>query len=148
MSRTKTEPKQVPAIEGWFTWPPSNEPHLIGSRCKACGDYFFPSVHICGNPNCLSSDVESVNLSRKGKLYTYTINYYKPPNPYVSPDPFVPFAIAVVALEKEKMKVQGMIASSCDVSKLKVGIEMELIIESLYRDKEGIELLVWKFKPV
>ncbi len=53
----------------------------------------------------MSSDLEEVPLSRRGKLYVYTINYYQPPPPYMSPDPFVPYATAVMDLEKEKMKV-------------------------------------------
>lgn len=147
MNPDSTVAKQVPAIEGWFTMPPA-EPHLIGSRCKSCGDYFFPKTKACGNPNCMSSDVEEVLFSRKGKLYTYTINYYQPPPPYVSPEPFVPYATAVMELEKEKMKIGGQIVSGCDFKKLKIGIELEVVLELLYKDEPGNEVMVWKFKPL
>jgi hypothetical protein len=148
MTGEQAASKQIPALEGWFTWPPSEEPHLIGSRCKSCGDYFFPKVIACHNPRCMSEDVEKVLLSRRGKLYTYTINYYQPPPPYIPPDPFVPYADAVVELEKEKMKIQGQVASGCDLEALKVGMEMELVLEPLYNDLEGNEVVAWKFKPV
>ena len=148
MTGEQAASKQIPAIEGWFTWPPSEEPHLIGSRCKSCGDYFFPKVIACHNPRCMSEDVEEVLLSRRGKLYTYTINYYQPPPPYIPPDPFVPYADAVVEFEKEKMKIQGQVASGCDLEALKVGMEMEVVLEPLYRDAEGNEVVAWKFKPV
>ena len=148
MTKKQAASKQVTAIEGWFTWPPSEEPHLIGSRCKSCGDYFFPKVVACRNPNCMSKDVEEVLLSRRGKLYTYTINYDQPPPPYIPPDPFVPYADVVVELEKEKMKVQAQASSSCDLNSLKVGMEMELVLEPLYKDSEGNEVIAWKFKPV
>jgi len=95
----------------------------------------------------MSSDIAEVQLSRKGKLYTFAINYFKPPPPYVSPDPFVPFATAIVELAKEKMKVQGMVTSGCDLDKLKIGMEMETILETLYSDPQGNEVMVWKFKP-
>jgi len=145
---TETSRKQVPAIEGWFTFP-SDEPHLIGTRCKSCGDYFFPPSLICRNPNCTKkTDLEKVQLSRRGKLWSYTINYFKPPMPYRSPDPFVPYAIAVVELDKEKMKVQGQVASDCDFNTLKVGMDMELVLEKLYEDEQGNDVMVWKFKTV
>lgn len=140
--------KQIPAIKGWFTWPPSAEPHLIGSRCKSCGDYFFPKTVACRNPNCMSSDLEEVLLSRKGKLYTYTINYYQPPPPYVSADPFEPYAIGIMELEKEKMKVPGQITSGYEFNKLKIGMEIELVLERLFVNSQGEEVLVWKFKPL
>lgn len=145
---TENASKQVPAVKGWFTWPPSAEPHLIGSRCKSCGDYFFPGVEACGNPRCMSKDIEEVLLSRKGKLYTYSINYFKPPPPYVSPDPFVPYATAVMCLEKEKMMVQAQIVSGYDFKKLKIGMEMEVALEKLYKDSQGNDVIVWKFRPL
>jgi len=147
MSPNNAPAKQVPAIEGWFTMPPA-EPHLIGSRCKSCGDYFFPKTKICGNPKCRNSDLEEVLLSRRGKLYTYTINYYQPPPPYVLPDPFVPYATAVMELEKEKMKIGGQIISGYDLEKLGIGMKLETVVELLYKDDEGNEVLAWKFKPI
>lgn len=145
---TDTARKQVPALEGWFTFP-SDKPHLIGTRCKSCGDYFFPPSVICRNPNCTNrNDLEKVELSRTGKLWSFTVNYFKPPMPYRSPDPFVPYAIAVVELAKEKMKVQGQVASGCNLENLKVGMEMELILEKLYQDEQGNDVMVWKFKPI
>lgn len=148
MTEEQAAGKQMPALEGWFTWPPSPEPHLIGSRCRSCGDYFFPRVSACHNPNCMSTDVEEVLLSRRVKLYAYTINYFPAPPPYVPSDPFVPYGTGVVELEKEKMKIQGQIASGCDLEALKVGMEMELVLEPLYTDSEGNEVVAWKFKPV
>ena len=148
MSDNQAVAQQRPAIEGWFTWPPSSEPSLIGSRCKSCGDYFFPKRKICCNPKCMSSALEEVLLSRRGKMYVYTINYYQPPPPYMSPDPFVPYATAVMDLKKDKMKVQGQIISGYDLDKLKIGMELEVVLELLYKDAQGINVMVWKFRPV
>lgn len=147
MSKNSAGVRQIPAVEGWFTWP-SKEPHLIGSRCKSCGDYFFPKRDICRNPNCMGTDLEEVLLSRRGKLWTYAVNYFPPPPPYKAPDPFVPYGTAVVELEKERMKVQGQVSADCDLEALKIGMEMELVVEPLYKDDEGNEVMVWKFRPV
>ncbi|TAK31859.1 MAG: benzoylsuccinyl-CoA thiolase [Chloroflexota bacterium] len=139
--------KQIPAASGWTTWPPSDKPQLVGSRCKSCGDYFFPKVGVCSNPACMGEDLDEVPLSRTGKLYTYAVNYYKPPAPYVPPDPFVPYATAIIELDREKMKVQGMVVSNCDFTQLKIGMDMETVLEPLYRDAEGNDVMVWKFRP-
>ena len=40
------------------------------------------------------------------------------------------------------------IAPGYDEKTLKVGMEMELIIDKLYEDEEGNEVMSWKFKPV
>ena len=140
--------KQVPAIAGWFSWPVTDKPYLIGSRCDNCGSYFFPKVKLCGNPKCQSTDLKDTPLSRNGKLFTYTINYFKPPSPYIAPDPFVPYAVAVMDFEKEKMKIMGQIVTGYDLSKLRVGMDLEVVLDVLYRDEEERDVMVWKFKPV
>lgn len=144
----KTSKPQKPAVEGWFTWPNSPEPHLIGSRCVTSGDYFFPPVTVSANPNCPGGDVEDVKLSRTGKIYTYTINMFPPPPPYISPEPFVPFGVVVVELEKEKMKVTGMVTADTDLDTLEIGMDVELVLEALHIDADGNEVIGWKFKPV
>lgn len=139
--------KKVPAIEGWFTLD-SNDPHLMGSRCKSCGDYFFPkaAASFCKNPNCSGNEFEEVLLSRKGKLWSFTLNCYQPPEPYVSETPFKPYAVAVVELDREKMMVLGQVAADCAYEKLKAGIEMEMILEKLYEDEDSV-YITWKWTP-
>jgi len=140
--------KQIPAIDNWFTWPPSEEPHLIGSKCSECGDYFFPKVKVCRNPKCMSTDVKEVLLSRIGTLYTYAINHYPAPPPYVPTDPFVPYATAVMELAKEKMKIQGLIEYGYDLSKLKIGMKIEVVLRKLYADLQGNDVISWMFRPI
>lgn len=144
----KGEPKQqIPAVEGFFTMPPE-EPRLTGTKCNSCGSIFFPRVKSCRNPNCKKTKpIEDVLLSRRGKLLTFTVNYYQPPPPYHAPTPFVPFGVAVVELP-EGLTVQGMVAAGYDEKTLKIGMEMELIIDKLYEDEQGNEVMAWKFRPV
>ena len=65
----------------------------------------------------------------------------------MSSDPFVPYAIAAVELAEEKMVVLGQIAAGTDASELKVGMDVELVLEKLFED-ESSEYIVWKWKPV
>lgn len=122
-------------------------PRLIGNRCNSCGEHFFPKALSCRNPDCMNEDLEEVHLGRRGKLWSYTNNYYPPPSPYVSPDPFVPYAIAVVELSEEKLMVMGQLADGYDFTELQVGMEMELVVEPLSIDNQGNENVIWKWKP-
>jgi len=140
------KPKR-PAVEGWFTMD-ADAPSLIGTRCKACGTYFFPKESFfCRNPACASSELAEVQLSRRGRLWSYTNNCYAPPHPYVAGDPFEPYAVAAVELENERMVVLGQVAAGVGVQALEVGMEMELALGTLFEDAER-ETVIWKWRPV
>lgn len=137
--------QRVPAIEGWFTL--EDAPHLLGRRDPASGTYFFPKdVAVSRAPGYDGSELEDVALSRTGKLWSYTTNHYKPPEPYVSPEPFEPYTVAAVELGEERMVVMGQLADGVDPKSLEVGMEMELVLGTLYEDDEN-EYVVWKWQP-
>lgn len=136
----------APAIDGWHTM--EAKPHLIGTRCVKCGTYFFPKqTHYCRNPNCDSTEFEEVELSRTGTVWSYTNACYKPPEPFVAADPFEPYTIAAVELAEEKMVVLGQVAEGISVEELKVGMEMELVLEPLHETEEDIKV-TWKWQPI
>ncbi len=136
----------VPAIDGWFTTGP--EPALLASRCTTCATYFFPRVEgFCKNPACSGEDFETVELSRRGSVWSYTDAQYQPPPPYIPvSDPFVPFAIAAVELP-EGLVVLGQVAEGYGVADLHVGAEVELVVETLHTDATG-DRTIWRWKPV
>jgi len=137
----------TPVLEGWFG-ESDGQAHLIGNRCCKCGTYYFPKAgSFCRNPDCDSTEFEDTPLSGTGRLWSYTNAAYKPPEPYVAPDPFVPFAIAAVELERERMVVLGQVVSGTGVEQLQVGMPMKLAIETLSNDASG-EKTVWKWKPM
>ena len=134
---------QVPAVEGWFT--SGDRPALLGSRCTACGTFVFPRAMLaCPNPDCAGSEFDEVELSRRGKVWSFTTNHYAPPAPYMAPDPFVPYTVAAVELAEERMVVLGQVV---DGASLSVGTEVELVVDTLFEDDEG-EHVVWKWRPV
>ena len=138
--------ERTPAFDGWYTLD-ENEPRLIGSRCAACGTYCFPpSSGGCPNPACARTVLERVPLSRIGTLWSYTNACYPPPKPYVSPDPFQPYAIAAVELAAERMIVLGQVALGVNVEQLRVGMSMRLVLETLYTEPDS-ERVVWKWRP-
>ena len=136
----------VPAIEGWHTM--DARPHLIGTQCERCGTYFFPKQSdYCRNPSCDSTDFREVELSRNGTIWSYTNACYKPPAPFVAHEPFVPYAIAAVQLEKEQMVVLGQVIEGVTVADLKVGMAMELVLEALHETDNDIKV-TWKWQPL
>ncbi|HVN52597.1 MAG TPA: OB-fold domain-containing protein [Acidimicrobiales bacterium] len=138
---------QVPAVEGWFTLDP-DRPALLGSRCRSCGIVCFPrEASFCRNPACTSREFDEVELSRTGTLWSFTDNRYQPPEPYVSADPFEPYAIAAVELAAEKMVVLGQLVAGTDITTLRAGQPVELVLGTLYSDDEH-DYLVWKWRPV
>ena len=136
---------RVPAIEGWFTL--DDEPRLLGLKDSESGTYFFPKdVALARAPGYADAPLEEVELSRTGKLWSYTTNHYQPPEPYVAPDPFVPYTVAAVELSEERMVVLGQLAPGVDPATLELGMEMELVLDTLFEDEEA-EHIVWKWKP-
>jgi uncharacterized OB-fold protein len=145
MMATKT---RVPAVEGWFTDRGDGGPALLGARGTASGSYFFPTaVAVSGNPNTPGEEREPVELSRRGRVWSWTTNHFAPPEPYVSPDPFVPYTVVAVELEREQMVVLGALAKDVDPAVLEVGLAVELDVGVLYEDDEH-EYTVWQWRPV
>lgn len=135
-----------PVLDGLFTT--GDRPALLGSRCAACGTYYFPKVEsLCRNPDCDSAQFTSVELSRTGTLWSFTNACYKPPEPYVAPEPFEPYAIAAVELAEEKMIVLGQVAAGIGVDQLRAGQTMELVIETIPDAVDPAGRLTWKWKP-
>jgi len=138
-----------PAVEGWFT--EGAEPTLLGSRCESCHSTFFPPVaeegSFCRNPACSSETFVVTELSRRGRVWSYTDAQYQPPAPYIpATDPYEPFALAAVELP-EGIVVLGQVAAGFGVADLTVGTEVELVVEPLYADESG-ERTIWRWKPV
>ena len=141
-----SEKPLAPAIEGWHTM--AAKPHLIGTQCSACGTYFFPKQsQYCKNPSCDSTDFKEVELSRTGQVWSYTNACYQPPEPFVAPEPFEPYTIAGVQLEKEQMVVLGQVITGVSVDDLKVGMTMELVLEALHETEDDIKV-TWKWQPL
>ena len=142
MSKTR-----VPAVDGWFTMDEA-APALLGARGAQSGSYYWPTaVAVSGNPSAPGEAREPVALSRTGTLWSWTTNHYPPPEPYVAPDPFVPYTVCAVELERERMVVLGQLATGAGADALEVGMQMELVLGPLFEDDEH-EYVVWQWAPL
>ena len=135
--------KQVPIKEGLFEVL-EDGPHLVGSRCRECGEVTFPANAFC--PQCCTETMVNVPLGRRGTLYSFTVQRFKPPPPYKGSEPFAPYGVGMIELP-EGLRVTAVLEED-DPTRLQVGMEMELVIASLFEDAEGNEVLGYRFRSV
>jgi len=113
------------------------EPILVGSKCKKCGKIHFPRKSICSE--CLNEDIEEVKLSRKGKLFAYTIIYVGPLMDRV------PYALGYIELP-EGVKIFSLLTEN-DPNKLKIGMDMILTTGEIKSPIDGGTKIVYMFAP-
>jgi uncharacterized protein len=130
-------PQQEVVSEGLFTWP-SDDPRLIASRRD--GELSFPA----------RPGEETVLLSRRGTLWGFTTQQFRPPSPPYdgndTAETFEPYALGYVELPGELL-VQARFTES-DPTRLRVGQEMELRIVPYTTRPDGTEVLTYAFAPV
>ena len=116
-------------------------PRLVGAKCSSCGKVFFPRRAIC--PNCFTDDtLVEYELSPRGKIYSYTVVRYPPPSGFE-----VPYAYGYVDLSEDNIRV-FTVFTGCDPEKLEIGMDVELTVDKFLTDKDGTEIIGYKFKPV
>lgn len=138
---TTSKKEQIPIEKGLFTLPPPPEkPHLLGIRCKACGEVFFPKRATCSK--CFSGEVEEIPLSRRGKVYSHTVVRHPPPE-Y---EGTVPYGLGHVELPEGVLVIT--LFTQCDPEAVKIGMDMEMVLEKFKEDENGNEIVTYKFRPV
>jgi len=134
----------VPIADGLFTGAP-DDPRLIGSRCTRCREVSFPRQSSC--PACTSDSTESVELARRGTLWTWTIQRFPPPPPYLGdPATFEPYGVGYIELP-EGVRVESRLTTA-DPTQLEIGMEMELVLEKFIEDADGRTRVTFAFAPV
>ncbi|MEJ2037617.1 MAG: Zn-ribbon domain-containing OB-fold protein [Desulfosarcinaceae bacterium] len=108
---------------------------VMGTRCKACGQVFFPPRADCCQ--CFASDMEWFEVTGSGTLATYTHLAYAP----VGFEQDLPYSLAV--LDYGDYRVFGRLAADVDMDSLRVGQKMQTVINQLPNGR-----LNYVFKPV
>ncbi len=136
---------QVPIAPDIFTWP-ADKPQLIGTQCEACGAITFPKQSSC--PRCGRTEMRERLLPSRGTLVTWTTQEFLPKEPYASGETeqtFKPFGVGLVQLGDE-IRVEARLTES-DPSKLRFGMEMELVVIPFRREADGTEVVTFAFAP-
>ena len=132
----------VPVAEGLFTWP-SDDPQLIGGACRVCGTTTFPQQDSC--PCCTADEMDQRLLDRRGTLWTFTIQGFRPKEPYVGPEEFAPYGVGYIELPGQVM-VEALLTEN-EVDRLAIGAPMELAIVPAGFDTDGNERVTFAFRP-
>ena len=142
-SEKQAEAKKAVPIVSHLRLPQSagEEAHLIGSRCKNCGETYLGKRVVC--IKCYEMDeMEEVALSRTGELFSYTIVYQSAP--WVQ----VPYVAAVVRLPEGPVVPASLTGCEPTPNAVRVGMPLKMVTEKVRQDREGNDIIAYKFKPV
>jgi uncharacterized OB-fold protein len=136
---------KVPIAPEYFSLPDEGagdaRPRLLGSRCPACGEHFYPRRLVCAK--CLHEGCDDVVLSPTGTLWTWT--YVHVPL-FAKKDARVDaYGVGQVDLP-EGPRIQAILVGGPD--DFRIGMELELDVETLHQDQDGNDVVIYRFRPV
>ena len=122
--------------EGLFT--DETQPRLLGGRERETGRVVFP----CPPGNAC----DPVPLAREGRLWSYTVQRYRPKTPpYIGPEAFLPWIVAYVELPGEVIVEARLVGVAFDA--VDIGMPVRLVQVPL--DPEAAEpLAIPAFAPI
>ena len=110
---------------------------LEAGKCKQCGHISFPPRLVC--PKCKSKTFETVNLSREGKILTFTIIR-------VGLDKFskeTPYVVAIIELN-DGVRLTAQV-TDCDVDKVEIDAKVKMIFRKIQDEgKSGLHCYGYK----
>jgi uncharacterized protein len=133
----------LPLKAGMFVQPANRDekPYLIGSRCRACGYTCFPKKEVC--VVCRDdTTMEQIGLGQYGTLETFAVMRVGPPGFKV------PYIIGYIKTRQGTVVFAPITGCEAKDDSLKVGEEMELVIEKIREDEKGNNLIGLKYRPV
>jgi acetyl-CoA acetyltransferase/uncharacterized OB-fold protein len=123
-------PALLPDTEAF--WRACHDGRLEINRCQACGWLIHPSRPVCSR--CQSRDVKPQQLSGKGAVFSYTINY----QPWI-PNMAVPFIIALVELVEQKGLRLTTNLIHCPIESVRIGMPVKVVFKQV-SDEAGLPL--------
>ena len=134
---------RVAIEDGYFTIPddPGEAPRLLGSRCPACGEHFFPRRMVCAK--CLHEGCDDVLLGPTGRLYTWT--YVHVPLFAKKDGSVEAYGVGQVDLP-EGPRIQAILVGGPD--DFEIGMELELDLEDLGPNRDGNDVVIYRFRSV
>lgn len=84
--RTLTLRFDIPIGKTHQFWDALEQGRFVTTKCKVCGNISFPPQADC--PNCMSGELEWVDLGTEAKLVTYTYVQITPAS-FLSSDPYI-----------------------------------------------------------
>jgi uncharacterized OB-fold protein len=121
--------------EGLFT--DEATPRLIGGRHRQSGRIVFPCPP--------GEEFEPWPLAREGKLWSFTVQRYRPKSPpYAGPEAFRPWIVGYVELPGEVIVESRVVGIGFD--EVRIGMELELTLVPLDPDAAN-PIMIHAFQP-
>ena len=114
---------------------------LKGSKCKACGEVFYPRRIVCAK--CLHEGTDDVYLSTTGTLYTWTwvhVPLFAKTDAKVSS-----YGVGQVDLP-EGPRIQAILQG--EPGDFAIGMQLSLDVETLRQDADGNDVVIYRFRPL
>ena len=114
--------QEIPISKSLTFWEGLKQGKVYATKCKACRKLYFPPNVDC--PNCLTAELEWVELSNEAELETFTHVVIRP----TTFQQYKPYTIAIGKL-KEGVKVLAWL-TGCKLSEIKIGMKMKLVAKT------------------
>lgn len=130
--------KPLPQPTPWSKpfWEGCKRHELLIQKCQDCQKVVFYPKMFC--PHCLSSNIEWIKASGKGKVYSYMVVYSYQPTEFEGD---LPYVVAVIELEEGVRMMSNVIG--CPPDKVKCDMGVEVVFDNVTE-----EFTLPKFKPV
>ncbi len=116
---------------------------MLGSKCEACGEHYFPRRAICARAECLSADLTDVELGPRGSLYSYTF-VHLPLFGSTNHEHMDGYGVGLVDL-REGPRVQLPLAGK--QAEFRIGQTLQAELDVL-REDDGSDVVTLRFRPV
>jgi len=114
---------------------------LVGVECVKCKSRFLGIRKVC--PKCGSRELKEVELSKTGRIYSYTV-VRAPPR---GRENYGPYILAIVELD-DGVKVTAEIVD-CTPDEINIGTRVEMVFRRIGEESgTGVIYYGYKFRPV
>jgi len=127
MNPSSPGPQPTPTAETAHYWQAALEGRLEIQYCRACARHKFYPRRFC--IKCLSDQIDWVEASGRGRIYTYTVCHVAGHPAFESR---VPYAIGIIELDENVRMLAGIVDS--DVTRLAVGAPVQVCFERISDD--------------
>lgn len=130
--------KPLPHIDEenrWF-WEACARHELYLQKCGSCGTLRFHPRALC--PACLSSQIEYVRASGRGKVYTFTVTYQNQASGFRDE---LPYVMAYVELDEGPRILTNVVRTP--IESVKIGMPVEVVFDDVDE-----ELAIPKFQGI
>jgi uncharacterized OB-fold protein len=134
---------RVPVEPAYFavTDDPAAPAVLLGSRCPACDETFYPRRLVCAA--CLHEGCADVELGPTGRLHTWT--YVHVPLFAKKDGSVEAYGVGQVDLP-EGPRVQAILVGGPD--DFEIGMELTIDVETLRTNKDGDDVVIYRYRPI